>query len=176
MCIGRSKGDIRDTPPSGPNSFNFMQFLVEKWLNNSFSHLPLELPPPPRGNPGSATDVTTVWTNQNTGNFNHNILWKIMFTIKTFWANSSSETPNGSTDSVSQDVGNKCVKPLRKVFHSKQGRGNHYEMSFVAATQGCHLSQVGTLQANHTLGIPFDPLEPSLWPLGHSLRLVISSG
>ena len=36
------------TPPRGPNSFNFMQFLGKNWLNNSFSHPPLELAPPPR--------------------------------------------------------------------------------------------------------------------------------
>ena len=42
-------------PTGGPNSFNFMQFLGKDLPNNSFLHPPLELAPPPRGNPGSAT-------------------------------------------------------------------------------------------------------------------------
>ena len=43
-------------PPGGPNSFNFMQFSgkigkIVCWRP------PGELAPPPRGNPGSATDL-----------------------------------------------------------------------------------------------------------------------
>ena len=48
-------GDPGTRPPAGPNSSNFMQFLGKNWSNDSFSHLPLELALPPRGNPGSAT-------------------------------------------------------------------------------------------------------------------------
>ena len=44
-------------PPGGPNSFNFMQFL------GNFGEIvcwrpPGELAPPPRGNPGSATEMS----------------------------------------------------------------------------------------------------------------------
>ena len=44
----------RRTPPGGPNSFNFMQFLgkfgkIVRWRP------PGEMASPPRGNPGSAT-------------------------------------------------------------------------------------------------------------------------
>ena len=53
--IGGSKGGARDAPP-GSNFFSTLcSFLGENWLNNSFSHPPLELAPPPWGNPGSAT-------------------------------------------------------------------------------------------------------------------------
>ena len=54
---GGSKGGMRDAhPPGGPNSFNCRQFL------GNFSKIvcwcpPGELAPPPRGNPGSATEI-----------------------------------------------------------------------------------------------------------------------
>ena len=44
------------TLPGGPNSFNFMQFLG-KFDKLVCWHPPGELAPPPRGNPGSATEV-----------------------------------------------------------------------------------------------------------------------
>ena len=56
-CSGGSKGGARDAhPPGGPNCFNFMHFLgkfgkIVCWCP------PGELAPPPRGNPGSATDL-----------------------------------------------------------------------------------------------------------------------
>ena len=46
----------RQERPSGLIFFQFHAvFWGENWLNNSFSHPPLELAPPPWGNPGSAT-------------------------------------------------------------------------------------------------------------------------
>ena len=53
--------DAPPPPPGGPNSFNFMQFLgkfgkIVCWRPPS----PGELAPPPRGNPGSATDTMIV--------------------------------------------------------------------------------------------------------------------
>ena len=56
-CSGGSKGaQGMRAPPGGPNSFNFMQFL------GNFGKIvcwrpPGELAPPPRGNPGSATEL-----------------------------------------------------------------------------------------------------------------------
>ena len=60
-------GHKKYTPPpkcidrSCPNSMNFMQFLGKNWPNNSFPYPPLELAPPPRGNPRSATEMC-FWT------------------------------------------------------------------------------------------------------------------
>ena len=53
MISGGSKGGTRDAPPGGTNSLNFMQFLEN--LAKSYVG-PGESAPPPRGNPGSATD------------------------------------------------------------------------------------------------------------------------
>ena len=55
--IGGSKGgrEGRAPPPGGPNSFNFMQFLG-KFGKIVCWRPPGELAPPPRGNPGSATE------------------------------------------------------------------------------------------------------------------------
>ena len=47
--------DARPTP-RGPNSFNFMQFLL-KFGKIVCWHPTGELAPPPRGNPGSATEL-----------------------------------------------------------------------------------------------------------------------
>ena len=50
-------GGARDAcPPGGPNSFDFMQFFG-KFGNFVCWRPPGELAPPPRGNPGSATDM-----------------------------------------------------------------------------------------------------------------------
>ena len=57
ICSGGSKGGARDArPPGGPNSFNFMQFLG-KFGKIVCWRPPGELAPPPRGNPGSTTDL-----------------------------------------------------------------------------------------------------------------------
>ena len=45
------------TPPRGPNSFNFMQFLGKFIKFVCWRPPPGELMPPPRGNPGSATGM-----------------------------------------------------------------------------------------------------------------------
>ena len=50
-------------PPGGPNSFNFMQFFGKIWQNRMLAP-PLESwRPPPRGNPGSATDMVAKISN-----------------------------------------------------------------------------------------------------------------
>ena len=46
-------------PPRGPNSFNFMQFWGKFGKNRMLAPPPGELAPPPRGNPGSATELST---------------------------------------------------------------------------------------------------------------------
>ena len=55
LNIGGSKRHQGHSPPPPPNSFNFMQFVGKNWPYNSFSNPPLQLAPPPRGIPGSAT-------------------------------------------------------------------------------------------------------------------------
>ena len=54
------KGALGTPPPPGSKFFKFYAVLGENWLNNSFSHPPLELAPPPRRNPGSATDIRQI--------------------------------------------------------------------------------------------------------------------
>ena len=54
-CSGGSKDQPPPQPP-GPNSFNFMQFWGEFWQNRMLAP-PGGLAPPPRGNPGSVTEV-----------------------------------------------------------------------------------------------------------------------
>ena len=49
--------DARPPPPGGPNSFNFMQFLGKLGKIVCWAPPPEELAPPPRGNPGSATEL-----------------------------------------------------------------------------------------------------------------------
>ena len=49
------------TPPPGPDSFNFMQFLGKFGKIVCWSP-PGELMPPPRGNPGSATAIRSIST------------------------------------------------------------------------------------------------------------------
>ena len=51
---GSKEGREGHTPPRGPNSFNFMQFLG-KFGKIICWRPPGELAPPPRGNPRSAT-------------------------------------------------------------------------------------------------------------------------
>ena len=54
---GGSKGEREGrTPPGGPNSFNLMQFLRNFGKIVCRSPPSGELAPPPRGNPGSATE------------------------------------------------------------------------------------------------------------------------
>ena len=52
ICIGGSRGHARHTPPTGPNSFIFAHIFGEKHLHQRST------PPPPMGNPGSATDIS----------------------------------------------------------------------------------------------------------------------
>ena len=61
VLSGGSNGGARDacSPPGGPNSFNFMQFLG-KFGKIVCWRPPGELAPPPRGNPGSATGSATL--------------------------------------------------------------------------------------------------------------------
>ena len=47
------------TPPRGPNSFNFMQFLEKVGKIVCWRPPPGELVPPPLGNPGSATALVS---------------------------------------------------------------------------------------------------------------------
>ena len=54
LALADLRGRQGCMPPWGPNSFKFMQFMGKKWPNNSFFW---ELAPPPRENPGSATDL-----------------------------------------------------------------------------------------------------------------------
>ena len=64
MAVADLRGGARDArPPAGPNSFNFMQFLgkfgkIVCWQSYVGTILG-ELAPPPRGNPGSATEWVT---------------------------------------------------------------------------------------------------------------------
>ena len=70
--------DLRGTQgtcPRGPNSFNFMQFL-EKFGKIICWRPPGELAPPPRGNPGSATDIIQHKLNTNINLFK--TWWEIM--------------------------------------------------------------------------------------------------
>ena len=62
-------------PPGGPNSFNFMQFLG-KFGKIVCWRPPGELAPPPRGNPGSATDIIQHKLNTNINLFK--TWWEIM--------------------------------------------------------------------------------------------------
>ena len=71
MCIGGSRGgrEGRTPPPGRPNSFDFMQFSGKFGVFTP----PLEgSRPPPRENPGSATDVFISVLNVPDGNN-----WKI---------------------------------------------------------------------------------------------------
>ena len=52
QTIGGSKGGARDAPPPG---VQILSFLCSFWQKNCKIIAVLELAPPPRGNPGSAT-------------------------------------------------------------------------------------------------------------------------
>ena len=54
ITIGGSKGDAREGPPEGPNSFIFMQFWAEIRIIIAI----LEIGAPPGENPGSAADYS----------------------------------------------------------------------------------------------------------------------
>ena len=54
--LADQRGGVRDAPLGGPNSFNFMQFFGKIWQNHMLKP-PGGLAPPPRGNPGSTTEI-----------------------------------------------------------------------------------------------------------------------
>ena len=60
----RSVADLREAhlprAPSGPNFLHFQVVFGKNWPNNRLAPPPLELAPPPLGNPGSATEGNTV--------------------------------------------------------------------------------------------------------------------
>ena len=86
QAVADLRGRKGRAPPWGPNSFNFMQFweLLAKWYVGA----PRELAPPPRGNPGSATDrVHRKW-------FSHSLYWSLYYcNVNVFVLYSSSSCP-----------------------------------------------------------------------------------
>ena len=61
MTLADLEGARGTRAPPGPNSFNFMQFLGAFGKIVCWRPLPRELAPPPRGNPGSATECYQVY-------------------------------------------------------------------------------------------------------------------
>ena len=55
MSAADLTGDARDAPPPGPKFFQFHAVFGKIWQNRMLVP-PDELAPPPRGNPGSATE------------------------------------------------------------------------------------------------------------------------
>ena len=55
------RGGVRDArPPSGPKFLHFHAVFGKNWPNNRLAPPPLGLAPPPLGNPGSATDLSSI--------------------------------------------------------------------------------------------------------------------
>ena len=80
---GGSKGgpEGRAPPPWGPKFFQFHAVFGKIWQNRMLAPPPGELAPPPRGNPGSATDFVGF-----TEEFNTNIRHKVYYSwsLRTF--------------------------------------------------------------------------------------------
>ena len=57
-AVADLRGGARDAgPPPGSKFFQFHAVFGKLWQNRMLAPSPGELAPPPRGNPGSATDV-----------------------------------------------------------------------------------------------------------------------